>query len=117
MGLPRSSDNLRGYAMAALNDKVENLRHKQFFLVHGTLDDNVHYQQSMMLSKTLEHNDILFRQQVILTDSYKNSIWHLLGLGPRTTAFWREIFSNLPGLTQCPQIQKHLIFLDLLVVY
>ncbi|XP_075211314.1 dipeptidyl peptidase 4 omega [Lycorma delicatula] len=63
MGLPTVDDNLSGYSRAAIFNKVENLRHKQFLLVHGTLDDNVHYQQSMMLAKILEQNDILFRQQ------------------------------------------------------
>ena len=32
-------------------------------VMHGTHDDNVHYQQSMMLSAALEEKDILFRQQ------------------------------------------------------
>lgn len=64
MGLPRPDDNLQGYADAQLNDKVENIRTKEFFLVHGTLDDNVHYQQSMMLSKALSQSDILYQQQV-----------------------------------------------------
>lgn len=64
MGLPTPSDNLQGYIDAQLLNKVEGLRDKEYFLIHGTLDDNVHYQQSMLLSKVLEENDILFRQQV-----------------------------------------------------
>ena len=32
-------------------------------VMHGTHDDNVHYQQSMMLAGALEEKDILFRQQ------------------------------------------------------
>lgn len=63
MGLPTEGDNRAGYRKAQLTNKVENLRHKLFLLIHGTLDDNVHYQQSMILSRALEENDILFRQQ------------------------------------------------------
>ncbi|XP_073988549.1 dipeptidyl peptidase 4 omega isoform X3 [Rhodnius prolixus] len=63
MGLPTPDDNYRGYEEASLNNKVDNFKNKLFFLIHGTLDDNVHYQQSMMLAKALETNDILFEQQ------------------------------------------------------
>ncbi|XP_014247731.1 venom dipeptidyl peptidase 4 isoform X2 [Cimex lectularius] len=63
MGLPSADDNLRGYEKASLFNKVDNFRKKKFMLIHGTLDDNVHYQHSMMLAKTLELKDILFEQQ------------------------------------------------------
>ncbi|KAK5646663.1 hypothetical protein RI129_005127 [Pyrocoelia pectoralis] len=62
MGLPTPGDNEKGYDNAKLIEKYEGLRHKNYFLVHGTLDDNVHYQQSMLWAKVLEQNDILFRQ-------------------------------------------------------
>lgn len=64
MGLPTITDNLHGYEQAQLLNKVENIKNKMYYLIHGTLDDNVHYQQSLMLAKVLEQNDILFRQQV-----------------------------------------------------
>lgn len=64
MGLPTKEDNLVGYMAAEVNSKAENLKNKMFFLIHGTEDDNVHYQQSMMLSRVLEVKDVLFRQQV-----------------------------------------------------
>ncbi|KAG5896521.1 hypothetical protein JTB14_020494 [Gonioctena quinquepunctata] len=63
MGLPTVEDNLKGYEEAQLLKKFEGLRDKEYFLIHGTYDDNVHYQQTMMWAKVLERNDILFRQQ------------------------------------------------------
>lgn len=77
MGLPTVTDNLKGYIDSQLINKVDNFRNKMFFLVHGTLDDNVHYQQSMMLSKALEQKDILFRQQ-----SYPDEEHGLSGVRP-----------------------------------
>lgn len=64
MGLP--SDNDAGYNWTDVTNKVDNFAHKKFLLMHGSADDNVHYQQSMMLTEALEAKDILFDQQVKL---------------------------------------------------
>lgn len=64
MGLPSLRDNLEGYVSSALTRIAPDIRNKQYLLVHGTLDDNVHYQQSMMLAKALEQSDVLFQQMV-----------------------------------------------------
>jgi len=56
-------DNPVGYNSSSPLWRLENLRDKQYYLIHGTHDDNVHYQQSMLLSAALEEKDILFRQQ------------------------------------------------------
>jgi len=56
-------DNRQGYEDSSPLNKLENIRGKKYVVMHGTHDDNVHYQQSMMLSAALEEKDILFRQQ------------------------------------------------------
>lgn len=69
MGLPTENDNLDGYKQAQLIDKLENITSNSYFLIHGTFDDNVHYQHSLLLANELQKKDILFRQQVLFIDS------------------------------------------------
>jgi len=64
MGLPIPEDNLDQYNASDVTNHIENFRAKKYYLIHGNADDNVHYQSSMILSRVLERNDILFRQQV-----------------------------------------------------
>ncbi|XP_030761347.1 venom dipeptidyl peptidase 4 [Sitophilus oryzae] len=63
MGLPTEDDNLLGYNNTDITRNVEALRDRLYFVIHGNADDNVHYQQTMLLVKALEAADIIFRQQ------------------------------------------------------
>lgn len=74
MGLPNSGDNLSGYTTAQLLRQYDGIRDKEYFLIHGSYDDNVHYQQSMLWARVLERQDILFRQQVSVEHSKKKCI-------------------------------------------
>ena len=77
LGLPTPDDNLAGYQASDVTSMAKKLSNKKFLMVHGTADDNVHYQQSMMLSRALEEADVLFRQI-----SYPDEGHGLVGLRP-----------------------------------
>ncbi|XP_011154777.2 venom dipeptidyl peptidase 4 isoform X1 [Harpegnathos saltator] len=91
MGLPSENDNLAGYNDTDISRRVEGIRGKKYMLIHGTADDNVHYQQSMALAKALEYQDILFNQV-----TYPDEIHGLFRVTPHLyhtmDKFWSECF-------------------------
>lgn len=66
MGTPNVTDNYRGYEDSDLSKKAMTLDKKLLMLIHGSADETVHYQHSMMLIRALTEKGILFRHQVRL---------------------------------------------------
>lgn len=64
MGTPNVTDNYRGYEDSDLSKKAITLDKKLLMLIHGSADETVHYQHSMMLIRALTEKGILFRHQV-----------------------------------------------------
>lgn len=90
MGLPTPEDNLSGYQAGDVTLLAERLRGKQFYVMHGNADDNVHYQNAAKLFTKLQQLNIPFDQMVsIILDIIKKN-WVILELifvvNPRTSA-------------------------------
>jgi dipeptidyl aminopeptidase/acylaminoacyl peptidase len=73
MGTPNVTDNYRGYEEADVTKRAGNLRNKLFLLIHGTADNTVHYQQSMMLVRALTDQGVLFRHQTYTDEGHSFS--------------------------------------------
>ncbi|XP_054710393.1 inactive dipeptidyl peptidase 10-like [Uloborus diversus] len=72
MQSPKPEDNYIGYEKSDVSIKAEHIRGKKFLLIHGTADDDVHLQHSMMLIKALTNAGVLFRTQIYPDE--KNSL-------------------------------------------
>uniref|UniRef100_UPI00358F8F79 dipeptidyl peptidase 4-like isoform X2 n=1 Tax=Myxine glutinosa TaxID=7769 RepID=UPI00358F8F79 len=60
MGLPTPDDNKAAYESSTVMARAANFSTVKYLLVHGTADDNVHFQQSAHISKSLVENGIEF---------------------------------------------------------
>lgn len=64
MSYSRAKDNYRGYDNAAVLRKAANFKGKRFLLIHGTADDNVHFQHSATFMNALIEEGVDFRSQI-----------------------------------------------------
>jgi len=79
MGLPK--DNGKGYDDGAMT-KVASQLHGSLLLMHGTSDDNVHFQNSIQMIDALIKADKLFRLMI-----YPNKTHGIAGKAARTHLF------------------------------
>nr|ANJ04660.1 venom dipeptidyl peptidase [Nilaparvata lugens] len=64
------SDNKAGYNNSDVTKLVEGLRGKTFLLVHGTSDDNTHYQHTAALARSLQTNNIPYQMMSYIDESF-----------------------------------------------
>lgn len=63
MGQPLETDNKEAYDYCNVSSYAENFKKSRFLLVHGTGDDNVHFQNSIQLVRALTEANVYFRSQ------------------------------------------------------
>nr|XP_025036346.1 dipeptidyl peptidase 4 isoform X2 [Pelodiscus sinensis] len=61
MGLPVASDNLKNYESSTVMARAKNFTQVEYLLIHGTADDNVHFQQAAQISKALVDAQVDFQ--------------------------------------------------------
>lgn len=73
MGLPTKEDNLVNYEKGDVSQDINNFRSHKFLLIHGSGDDNVHIQHSLLLAKKLQYADIDFDEMVNIFSRFLDS--------------------------------------------
>ncbi|KAG1660982.1 Inactive dipeptidyl peptidase 10 [Nymphon striatum] len=63
-------ENRIGYLDADALLGAADLKDKKFLLIHGSADDHVHFQQSMMLAMALNSNGVMYRSQFYPDESH-----------------------------------------------
>ncbi|CAD5116647.1 DgyrCDS5517 [Dimorphilus gyrociliatus] len=97
MGMAGPEDNQDGYERTNVMRKIDLMKDKKFLIIHGTADDNVHFQSSAHMFKALNEKEIQY-QTAIYTDLnhyFLRRSRHILRL--MTNFFVKDCFEKVPN--------------------
>lgn len=68
--MQRPIDNPEGYANTTVMNHIDGLRSKNYLLVHGSFDDNVHPQNAYVLMKAMVDRNISFDSEIYVNKNH-----------------------------------------------
>ncbi|XP_054827355.1 prolyl endopeptidase FAP [Eublepharis macularius] len=93
MGLPTKSDNLEHYRNSTVMARAQNFHNVDYLLIHGTADDNVHFQNSAQISKALVEAQVDFQAMWYTDQNHAIPGVSLKHLYIHMTHFLKQCFS------------------------
>ncbi|XP_063285745.1 prolyl endopeptidase FAP-like isoform X1 [Pelobates fuscus] len=92
MGLPTKSDNLANYKNSTVMARAQHFKEVDYLLIHGTADDNVHFQQSAQISKALVDAQVDFQSMWYTDKDHSISGFGRKHLYTHMTHFLKQCF-------------------------
>lgn len=93
MGLPTKDDNLEHYKNSTVMARAEYFRNVDYLLIHGTADDNVHFQNSAQIAKALVNAQVDFQAMWYSDQNHGISGLSIKHLYTHMTHFLKQCFS------------------------
>uniref|UniRef100_A0A8C5SY58 Fibroblast activation protein alpha n=1 Tax=Laticauda laticaudata TaxID=8630 RepID=A0A8C5SY58_LATLA len=93
MGLPTKSDNFEHYKNSTVMARAQNFHNVDYLLIHGTADDNVHFQNSAQISKALVNAQVDFQAMWYTDQNHGIPGLSLKHLYIHMTHFLKQCFS------------------------